>query len=374
MKKLIALLLALLLAAVNVAALAGEPEGEAAPTSGLGDSVTNLEQGAGDTGTTTTAGPSITKTYTTSGTATNVYPTETLEFTVTPGAATYPVVTVGTNNTFDVDGTKATYTIPVTVPDASEYGSAGKYHYEVVETTSQTAPSQGVEYDIATIFNVDVYVYYAPTTDGDDAATTALTKEVVIYSGEETSENATKAAKTDSFKNDYSVGALTVSKEITGNLSDPNKAFSITVTLTAENQVNSDITIDDSNATSVTGETAKGWKEKTITFTATGGQSITIGNIPTGVKYTVEETDIDRIVTDNTDSQMAAVNNPKAYFVSGEVTDEEIGAAKAEVTITNTKDITIPPGVALDTLPYVLIMAVAAIGAVTLVIRKRREY
>lgn len=368
MKKLIALLLALLLAAVNVAALASDADTIPELDGAVGETEQNAEVAAAAA---PAAGPSITKTYTTTGIiteGTSVYPTETLEFTVTPAVASFPKVTVGTDNTFAVSGSTNSYSIPVNVPDASEYGVAGKYHYTVVETAGS---SQAVKYDTTKNFNVDVYVYY--TRDAEGA--TALTKQVVVYSGNETSENAT--TKDDKIENKYSVGALTVAKEITGNLSDPNKVFSITVTLTADDTVANDITIDGTNATSVTGDTAKGWTNntRTITFTAKGGQSITIGNIPTGVKYTVAENEVTRIAEDTVTAQMDAVNDANAYYVTGEVTTaKEIGATTANETITNKKDISIPTGIALDTLPYVLIMAVAAIGAVTLVARKRKEY
>jgi len=366
MKKFVAMLLALLLVLVNVAALA---EGPVVPDiSGVIDDDV-VEDDAANAA---TDSPSIKKTYTTTGTATNVYPTEKLQFSVTPKDESYPKVTVGTNNEFSVDGTTDEYTIPVNVPEASVYAKAGKYHYTVKETGAEVT-SQAVGYDTTTVFNVDVYVYYKIV---DGQVTNELEKTVVVYSGDETSENAGQDAKEDDFANTYSVGELTVTKKIAGNLADPNRVFTIKVTLTSTENVANDITIE-SNATSLTAETAKNWKTKEITFTAKGGQSITIKNIPTGVKYTIEEDgEITRHLENNdATTQMNNANNATAYYVEGEVkTPTAIGDTAAFETIKNTKEITVPTGISMETLPYVLILAVAVMGAAVLVIRKWEEY
>lgn len=367
MKKFVAMLLALMLVLVNVAALA---EGPVVPDiSGVIDDDV-VEDDAANAA---TDSPSIKKTYTTTGTATNVYPTEKLKFSVTPKDESYPTVTVGTNNEFSVDGTTGEYTIPVNVPEASVYAKAGKYHYTVKETGAEVT-SQAVGYDTTTVFNVDVYVYYKIV---DGQVTNELEKTVVVYSGDETSENAGQDAKEDDFANTYSVGELTVTKQIAGNLADPNRVFTIKVTLTSTENVANDITIDSSNATSLTAETAKNWTTKEITFTAKGGQSITIKNIPTGVKYTIEEDGEITKHLENNDAttQMNNANDATAYYVEGEVeTAKEIGTSKASEIIKNTKEITVPTGISMETLPYVLILAVAVMGAAVLVIRKREEY
>lgn len=374
MKKLLASLLALMLVLANVAALAeGGAEDNGMPsTPGAANDV--IENESNDAVANASGnGTSIKKNYTTTGTATNVYPTETLQFTVTPESAEYPTVTVGTENTFTTDGTQ-TQTIPVNVPEASVYGKAGMYHYTVTEKTNPDDPSQGAAYNTDNItFNVDVYVYYDPNEK------TKLVKEVVIYSGDAATSGIPTAAKTDAFENTYSVGSLEVSKEITGNLADPTKPFTIVITLNASAKVNNDIAIVN-NATSIDGDDdgkiAKGWTgTKTITITAVGGQSIKLDNIPTGVTYTVAETLPARIAQDTAANQIAQVNNAEAYFVSGEVSEATaIGTTAATATITNKKDITVPTGIALDSIPYVLIMSLAVIALVALKARKREEF
>ena len=366
MKKFFAIMLAMLLVLMSFAALAeGTPDGEIPD---LGDKVEGAEKGPTRDG---TSNPSIKKTYTTTGTATDVYPTEALAFTVTPDDDSYPEITVGTNNAFSVDGTAAEYDILVNVPDTDSYSGAGRYHYTVKEDTP-TAPSQAVVYDTEKVFNVDVYIYRKIV---DGKVTDELDKTVVIYSGEDQKGgNAESDAKNDTFANTYSVGELKVTKKISGNLADPDKEFTIEIKLTSENSVANEITIDATNATSVEGSGTKGWKSKVITFTAKGGQYITISNIPTGVTYTIEETDITKI---SSDKQLENANVLNAYTVTGEVAEADnkaIGTELVEETITNTKEITIPTGIALDTVPYMIILAVALFSLVALVSRKRREF
>lgn len=370
MKKFLMILMAIMLVLVNVAALA--EEGNEPPE-------LNEDKVGGLLGTAESpSAPVITKTYVSN--VDGVYPTETLEFTVNKGNEEYPDVSVGTNNTFDVTGVE-TIDIPVNVPAASAYKKAGRYHYEVVETSEQTEPSQGATYS-ATTFNVDVYITYKIV---DNKVTNELEKTVLVYSGNEVTEgNASVESKTDDFENKYSVGGLTVTKAITGNLADPEKDFTIVITLNTEEgkYVNNDITVavGDNGKASVDTTTGtkinKGWTgEKTITLTAKGDGSVTLSNIPEGVTYTITETLPERLAEDTPSAQLNAVNNPNAYFVTGEVTTaKQIGNTTKDETITNKKGITVPTGIALDTVPYILILAVALFGLVKMGLRKREEY
>jgi len=384
MKKFIALLLAMLLVLVNVAALAEGLNNE---------KVQEIVKKATKAG---TAEYSIGKTYTfgNDSSANNVYPTETLEFTVTPDNTNLPVITIGDDysedaskkNTFYVDGTKATYLIPVTVPGVEKYleysdGELGKFHYTIVETAPQDDPSQGVTYS-ETTFQVDVYVTYKTETDPDTGEVTVDTNEkvrkAVIYSGTTASTDPSEAAKEDQFENEYNLGELTVTKTIDGNLADPEKEFSITIKLTSDNTIANDMSIDSSTTATITDEDdldlGKGKKYYEITFTAVGGEFVKIKNIPAGVKYSVVESDATHHIAN--DKQLDNVNDLDAYFVQGEIKADApatINAGTNEVEIINTKNISVPTGIALDTVPYILILAVVMLG-VALAARKREDY
>ena len=342
MKKLLAILLALGLVLMSVAALADVP-------AGAKDLIDTETADAEET-------PSIKKTY--ESNKTGVYPAETLKFTVTPEENTYPAITVGTNNTFAVNGSAAEYTIPVNVPAATAYKTlgAGMYHYTVKEIDPD-AKSQAVTYDKTTEFSVDVYAYYE---DGE------FIVQPVIYTGTTPSAES----KADAFKNKYEVGELVVTKEISGKLADPNKDFTIKITLTSTDTIANDLTVATTSTTAVTGDTAKGEKRYEFIATLKGGQTATISNIPTGVTYTVEETGVTVITADQ---QIANANDTNAYEVKYDKETGSISTSAANAKVTNIKDITIPEGISVDFVPYVLIIALAGIALVAMKARKKEN-
>ena len=80
-------------------------------------------------------------------------------------------------------------------------------------------------------------------------------------------------------------------------------------------------------------------------------------------------------------TQINAANDLSAYYVEYGTAKATAGPAEGEITkdgatvaVKNTKEITVPTGISLEKLPYVLILAVAVMGAAVLVIRKREEY
>ena len=353
MKKLIAVLLAMLLVLVNVAALADVPPLK-------GDLRGDTDSGA--------TGPHITKKYTTTGT---VYPTETLRFDVKPEKTSYPEITVGNDgkeagkakNTFDAVG-EATYDIPVNVPDAETYGEAGMYHYTVAEQ-APSSPSQGVTYD-TTEYNVDVYVFYKIV---DGKVTNELDQYIAIYTGD-VQTSGTITTKEDKIENKYEVGELTVTKEIAGNLADPEKSFTIVVTLTSDNRVASALDVSDSTG-AVVGATALGETKYVFTATLIGGKNIVIKDIPSGMEYEIEEVNITPI---DSGAQMSYVNDPNAYVVDyGASQTGVIGSTSMAATVKNTKEITIPEGITVEFVPYMVIIALAGIALVALRLRRREE-
>ena len=110
------------------------------------------------------------------------------------------------------------------------------------------------------------------------------------------------------------------------------------------------------------------WKDGVVTkkIAVSHGDTITFTNIPYDVTYTVVEDDY----TETTEG--AKDYDEAKYEFSDE--HEKIDSANDTVTITNNKgDNHIDTGVILDNAPYILMLAVVAGGAMTLVIKKRRE-
>lgn len=386
MKKFVALLLAMLLVLANVAALAAElPD--------LSNKVENLtQQGAADSTTT----PHFVKKYDTN--VTGIVPTETLTFTITPDAKNPDNTTIhlvsenNAANTVDVSAVSTTIDVIVPKADATHFTKPGEYVYTIKETAGS---SQGTAtYDTTTPITVKVYVIY-------DTTSTETTKPLKVLGTNVYTKiegEGTAATKKDEITNKYEVGNLTVSKQIEGNLADANMEFTMEVVLTPASgkTVNSDITITGDGTVKASEDAEesittidKNWNSaKTVYLTVKGGQSVTFTNIPAGVTYTVTETKaynsetmsakktIKDIGSDNA-SQIADANTPEAYTITRTYSDDakkEIARGDTDtVTINNYKGVEIPTGISLDTVPYIMIMAIALIG-VALVVRKREEY
>ena len=129
---------------------------------------------------------------------------------------------------------------------------------------------------------------------------------------------------TVTFKNTRNVGGLTVSKTVTGNDFDENKAFDITVTLTAPANVNlvGSYTGAQSGSINVAAtQTGASWSK---TFSLKNGEAINFTGLPENTTYEVSEADY------------AAAGYVKT------VSDAEEGSIKAEATATvaytNTRD------------------------------------
>lgn len=155
---------------------------------------------------------------------------------------------------------------------------------------------------------------------------------------------------------------LTVTKTVTGKLGDTNKAFTFTITKadgTAANITNTNIEISEADRAKVE------WKGNGQ-FTLKDGASITFKNLPSGEYKIVEE--------DYTGEKYET-----SYVVdSGTSTDGQeatvtIGTDAKQINFTNHRTLEPDLGVLLDTLPYLVILAVVAGGVALLMLRKHRK-
>lgn len=227
-----------------------------------------------------------------------------------------------------------------------EWPSVGIYTYDVQQVAGSTA---GVTYS-------DVTAKLKVTVARDDATGEYYTAFVTLSLADDDKDGQTDT-KTANFENTYSAGSLSVTKNVAGNLGDRSKEFNVRVTFTAPDAsvVNSTISYV------VDGETetiAPVWDGNTasVQIALHHEETVTFTNIPYGVTYTVEE-----------DADSAA-----GYEVS--YTDNQNGtidAASDTVIVTNTKGTTVDTGVVLDSLPYVLLIAVALVGVVAFTAKKR---
>lgn len=155
---------------------------------------------------------------------------------------------------------------------------------------------------------------------------------------------------------------LTVTKTVTGKLGDTNKAFTFTITKadgTAANITDTNIEISEADRAKVE------WKGNGQ-FTLKDGASIIFKNLPSGQykivedDYTGEKYETSYVVDSgtSTDGQEATVT---------------IGTDAKQIDFTNHRTLEPDLGVLLDTLPYIVILAVVAGGVALLMLRKHRK-
>lgn len=157
---------------------------------------------------------------------------------------------------------------------------------------------------------------------------------------------------------------LTISKTVTGKLGDTNKAFTFTITKadgTAVNIASANIEISDADSTKVE------WKDNGQ-FTLKDRASITFKNLPSG-EYKIVEDDY---IGEKYETSWQIGTDGKVYEKNRTAT-VTIGTTEQTVHFTNHRTLEPDLGVLLDTLPYIVILAVVAGGVALLMLRKHRK-
>lgn len=179
-------------------------------------------------------------------------------------------------------------------------------------------------------------------------------------------------------ENGYYAGTVDITKVVEGNFGNHEQKFNFEVTLESDLPVTSEVTIAGEKVTFTRNATSNKYVA-TKDIQLHDGEFKGIQNLPYGVTYTVKE-----FTKDDSGKKTYAMNDNDKLTVNGqEYTvdfDNETGAfdygdaSTRRVTITNDAgDGDIDTGVILDNAPYILMLAVVAGGAMTLVIKKRRE-
>lgn len=309
----------------------------------------------------------ITKKYTVTGSEEKKAPAETFTFTVTPGAkvngaektvekseaTTIPTMAANSNEktvaftALTEDGT-GTFTVDVANLNIEK---PGMYYYTVTETPSNTA---GVDYAAKSMIMVITAGY---ADDGEDSS---LSYWAALH------DSTNYNDKNSKFENTYTAGSLKVTKKVTGSLGDKDKKFNVDVTFTAPagKTVKSTITYVNDGEKSIAPDA---WKlntttnkyEANVTVELAHKGFVQFNNIPKDVTYIVAEQDY------SGQEYTAKYDGSESGTIANDV---------KSTTITNNKgDDNIDTGVILDNAPYILMLTVVAAGAMTLVIKKRRE-
>lgn len=262
------------------------------------------------------------------------------------------------------------------------YPSVGEYTYTFNEVNNGVA---GVTY-----YGETMKLVVTVVQDGDNGKL----RVAGVHCEAAVAEGETKNEKTDTFENTYSAGKLEVSKTVTGNLGDRDNYFDVDVTFTSTKPVNAAITVkggskyNDEESYTIPAydkdsiETTNVWKydAETKIYTATTtiqvkhGDTVTFENIPYDVVYKVKEKDYSREGYKTSYSfNTSNIVFPESGVISGDVPEFKVNAETHTYGITNNKETTVDTGITLDSVPYIVMLAVAACGMVVFMTKKRHE-
>ena len=277
-------------------------------------------------------------------------------------------------NSNDTAGKTASFTV-----DLPDYSVPGKYTYILKENDPNVAGVVAND----NFYQVTVWALQdeANTTGGNHIKECGVKlSQVQLVDGGYVEVNG--KGKLSSVENTYQAGSVTVTKHVTGNMGNKATKFNFKVVLKSTKPVNSAVA-GTKDFTFSTTKNADGFYTAEQTYQLADGETFTISNLPFGVTYTVYE------MSDATESA-TAIENGKTLTVAEDGADSKVytvtytsetGALSEETenhlieaSVTNRcGDDTIDTGVILDNAPYILMLAVVAGGAMTLVIKKRRE-
>lgn len=238
-----------------------------------------------------------------------------------------------------------------------------------------TVPEGSTSISLSNIDRPDVL--RAGQTEADCPATKETADGTVYkFEGWYTDKNFTPASKFDFTEDTISADTtfyakyvpasanLTVTKTVTGKLGDTNKAFTFTITKADGTSANiTDANVEISEADSAKVEWLRNGK-----FTLKDGASIIFKNLPSG-EYKVIEEDYSG---EKYDTSWQIGTDGEVYEKNSTAT-VTIGTTEQTVHFTNHCTLFPDTGVLLDTLPYIVILAVVAGGVALLMLRKHRK-
>ncbi len=241
---------------------------------------------------------------------------------------------------------------------------------------------------------VGVYTYQVKEKDGDTLGMTydpkTYTLQVIVGNKIENDQIVAGGEKVcyvtmldgttkqNSVKNTYNAGTLNITKTVQGNMGDRSTDtkfdFVATFKVPTGKTLRSDIVLPEGYTINWNSTKTEG----TVNFKLSHNETFSVQNLPKDIEYSVVEMNgktslangayITNTAGENT-YQVSYDNFVNGTVGTTEMTDENVIATN----ITNTWGSTIDTGVILDNAPYILMLAVVAGAAMTLVIKKRRE-
>lgn len=342
----------------------------------------------GDTTTTKATEAYISKTFNT-----EVGKNETFSFTATPVAGNTANVTIPDISFKETETGSITKKAKVSFP--TNWSDAGKYEYTVTETGAAPAITDGEHQKMIMSqaeYKMDVYVsnvgnkleisnIIVNKTKDDKGAT--ATGKVDISDTDKNGFNFTNTyvqeagTGTDPTNPDPTYdkdGSLNVTKAInaSGGTVDADKDFDFTATFTFPKGTDANTLggVKDANGHLITIN-----ENETCTFTLKANKNMKFTGVPVGTKINVTES-----ATPNYKGSAVSVFNgqsqPKVeaakYNMALTVTNT-LGQKQNKVDVTNTYDYVPTTGIIMNTLPYVLMIALCGAALMAFVAFKRRR-
>lgn len=348
---------------------------------------------AADEGTTT----KVTEAYISKTFNTEVGKDEAFSFTATQVAGSTANVTIPNITFADTDTGSKTKRAKVTFPE--EWPDAGKYEYTVTETGATPAITDGEHQKMIMSqakYTMDVYVSNVgnklaisniivnKTKDDDGNTAQDTTGKVDISNTDKNGFNFTNTyvqeagTGTDPVNPgpDYTTyGSLDVSKKIktdAADTADTNKEFEFTADFTFPN--GTDATTLGAKAT--IGDSTTSITSTSHTFKLKHGQNVKFTGLPVGTKISVTESatpnykgSAEVVINNGTKETVAETKYNEALTVS----DKTLGQNKNTVDVTNTYNYVPTTGIIMNTLPYVLMIALCGAALMAFVAFKRRR-
>lgn len=175
---------------------------------------------------------------------------------------------------------------------------------------------------------------------------------------------------------------VTITKQVTGLLGDTNKEFEFSATVTNDGEnITSQIDAEDENGSKVNLSSFKLKHNQKITLKDVPvGATVTVTEIAPGAHYKVTATGYtgEQDGGNNVSFTYITVKSADAVETASETGTETAMAVMTaveadDIVVTNHATLKPDTGVLLDTLPYIVILAVVAGGVALLMLRKRRK-
>lgn len=246
------------------------------------------------------------------------------------------------------DGT-TTITAPLSaVLDVSKFTAPGIYRYKI---TQQKPALDGLNVTNGALF-LDVYV--------ENNGTGYVVKGCTL------SAEAGSGKKTDGFVNDYATHMLTIKKIVAGNQGEKNKDFDFTFTIKGIDGESYEYATVKNEATTMSQTPAK--SGTAVTVSLKHGESVIVYGLSPNDTYAINEADYS-----SAGYKTSYKIGESGTEVEGKVIEATpIGEFNTTVTFINTKEVTVPTDVIRTVVPYVAIVAFAAVMGVVF-FRPRRN-